>query len=182
MNFCVWITGLPSSGKSTIARELDDMLSKAGVETVILSLDRIRKVLTPEPKYTDDERELVYRSLALMAQLLVEHSGKPVIIDATGNRRVYRELARELIPEFAEVYVACPLEICRERESSRQGGFVQNDLYKKAAQGKLEGKLPGVTAPYETPVNPEVMVASDMLSPPEAARRVMQYIRSRWLE
>ncbi len=182
MNFCVWITGLPSSGKSTIAKELDDLLSKAGVENVILSLDRIRKILTPDPTYTDDERELVYRSLAFMAQLLVEHSGKSIIIDATGNRRRYRELARELIPEFAEVYVACPVEICKERESSRKGGFVQKDLYRKAAEGKLEGQLPGVTTPYEAPENPEVMVASDMLSPREAARRVMEYIRSRWLD
>jgi len=178
MNFCLWITGLPSSGKSTIAKELDNLLSKAGIETVILSLDKIRKILTPDPKYTEDEREVVYRSLAVMAQLLTDHSGKNVIIDATANRRRYRDLARELIPEFAEVYVACPVEICKERESSRQGKLVRTDLYKKAAQGNLEGQLPGVTAPYEVPENPEVMVASDMLSPDEAARRIMAYIRS----
>ena len=101
MNFCIWITGLPGSGKSTIVRELEHILSESGIDQTVLSLDQIRKILTPEPKYTDDERALVYRSLALMAQLLVVGGEKNVIIDATGNRREFRDLARHLIPEFA---------------------------------------------------------------------------------
>jgi len=59
MNFCLWITGLPGSGKSTIVRELERMFSEAGINSVTLSLDQIRKVLTPDPKYTAQERELV---------------------------------------------------------------------------------------------------------------------------
>jgi len=89
MNFCFWLTGLPGSGKSTILKELEQILSKSGIEAVTLSLDYIRKVLTPEPKYTDEERALVYRSLVLMAQLLVERGEKNVIIDATGNRKEF---------------------------------------------------------------------------------------------
>lgn len=181
MNFCLWITGLPGSGKSTITKELQDLLSAAGVESMVLRLDEIRKVLTPEPAYTDDEREIVYRALAMMAQLMTEHSAKSVIIDATGNRRYYRRVARELIAEFAEIYVSCPLKICREREGLRRGKLVERDLYGKAARGELEGELPGVTAPYEAPENPEVMVASDMLSPSESAERIMSYIQARWV-
>jgi len=181
MNFCLWITGLPGSGKSTITKELEGLLSAAEVERMVLRLDEIRKVLTPEPTYTDDEREIVYRALAMMAQLLTEHSGKSVIIDATGNRRHYRRVARGLIAEFAEIYVSCPLKICRERESLRHGKLVERDLYEKAARGELEGQLPGVTTPYEAPEKPEVTVASDMLSPSESAERIMSYIQTRWL-
>jgi len=180
MNFCLWITGLPGSGKSAIAEQLHRLLSTSGIEHVILSLDRIREIVTPEPDYTDSERRIVYRSLAFTAQLLIEHSTKSVIIDATGNRREYRDLARRLIPEFGEVYVACPIEVCKERESLRKKGSVQRDLYKKAARGALEGGLPGVTAPYEAPENAEIEVPSDILSPRESAGRIMSYITARW--
>ena len=120
MSFCLWLTGLPGSGKSEIRNELSRMLSESEIEAVTLSLDHIRKVLTPEPKYTDEERKLVYRSLVLMAQLLVEQGEKNVIIDATGNRREFRYLARRMIPEFAEIYVKCSLETCKAREASRR--------------------------------------------------------------
>ncbi|MBN2035087.1 MAG: adenylyl-sulfate kinase [Deltaproteobacteria bacterium] len=180
MGFCLWLTGLPGSGKSTIVHELFQALSALGVKAVILSLDHMRKVLTPEPKYTDQERSLLYRSLALTAQLLVEHGGNNVIIDATGNRREFRDLARRLIPEFAEIYVKCPLETCKFREAARRDHPVQKDLYRSAAQGKLTGGLPGISAPYEEPENPEVLVQSDVLSPQESAESIMAYIQSRW--
>lgn len=67
MKFCPWITGLPGSGKTTIANELQAILSRAEEAVVLLSLDDLRKVLTPEPRYTPEERERVYRALALMA-------------------------------------------------------------------------------------------------------------------
>ena len=102
VNFCIWVTGLPGSGKSTIVKELEKMLLKSDFKTITLSMDLIRKTLTPEPRYTDEERSLVYRSLVLMSQLIITKCGKNVIIDATGNRRKFRELARQLIPEFAE--------------------------------------------------------------------------------
>ena len=118
-----------------------EITEKSEIEAVTLSLDHIRKVLTPEPKYTDEERKLVYRSLVLMAQLLVEQGEKNVIIDATGNRREFRYLARRMIPEFAEIYVKCPLETCKAREASRRAQSVQKDLYKSAVEGRLKGEL-----------------------------------------
>ena len=181
MSFCLWLTGLPGSGKSTILNELCRMLIDEGIETVTLSLDQIRKVLTPEPRYTREERDIVYRSLVMMALLLVERGGKNVIIDATGNRRHFRQLARELIRDFAEVYVKCPLKTCQSREALRQGQMVQRDLYRKAIDGRLTGRLPGITAPYEESENPELEVRSDVLPPYESARKIMDYVRSRWM-
>jgi adenylylsulfate kinase len=178
MSFCLWLTGLPGSGKSTVLEELLKLFSEARIEATALSLDRIRKVVTPEPKYTEEERGIVYRSLVIMAQLLNMECGKNVVIDATGNRREYRELARRLIPGFAEIYIECPLEISTERESARRGGYVEKDLYRRAAEGSLKGKMPGVSTPYEPPVNPEVVVRSDVLSPVESAEKIMAYVRS----
>ena len=180
MKFCLWITGLPGSGKSTIARSLAVMMEQSGMDIVILNLDEIRKILTPAPTYTEEEREFVYRSLVLMAKLLVEQECKNVMIDATGNRRKFRNLARELIPQFAEVYVKCPIELCRRREASRRGGLVEKDLYQKAETGRLRGKLPGVTVPYEAPETPDVEVPSDRLNPQESAEMILTYVRSRW--
>ncbi|MBN2058978.1 MAG: adenylyl-sulfate kinase [Deltaproteobacteria bacterium] len=182
MSFCLWLTGLPGSGKSTTLKNLSALLSAFGIEPVVLSLDHIRKIITPEPKYTDEERGIVYRALVMMAHLLIQEGGRHVIIDATGNRREFRDLARQFIPDFAEIYIECPLKTCEEREASRQNKPVEKDLYQRAIKGALAGGLPGVSAPYEAPINPEVRVRSDVLSPGESAERIMAYVRSRWAE
>jgi adenylylsulfate kinase len=182
MNFCLWITGLPGSGKSTILKELTPLLEAAGIFPVVLSLDHLRRIVTPEPNYSEQERDIVYRALAVMAQLLVTEGRRQVIIDATANRRAYRDLARQLIADFAEIFVHCPLETCQAREAAREGQPVEKDLYQRAAAGTLSGAMPGVTAAYEAPEDPEVRVPSDRLSPRQAAERIMAYLHSRWPE
>jgi adenylylsulfate kinase len=180
MSFCLWLTGLPGSGKSTVLKELLAMLETSGIRPVTLSLDHLRKVITPHPRYTEEERGIVYRSLAMMAHLLVREGSRHVIIDATGNRREFRDLAREMIADFAEIYIECPLEVCAEREALRRGQPVEKDLYQRAAKGVLNGQMPGVSTPYEPPENPEVTVRSDLLSPRESAERIMDYVQTRW--
>jgi adenylylsulfate kinase len=173
MAFAVWFTGLPGSGKTAIASRTADILKKKNIEVKILQLDEIRRVITPHPKYTDEERDIVYASLAYMAKLLTE-SGINVFIDATANRRKYRDAARKIIPQFAEVFIRCPLSVCMEREARRRAAFSPKGIYKKSAQ--TGANVPGVNIPYEEPMNPIVIIDSDKMKPDESARKVADAI------
>src|SRR5512132_3625711 len=121
MSWALWITGLPGSGKSVIARAAAADLAAHGERVTILELDALRRTLTPTPTYGGAEREAVYRALVMIARSLTR-AGRPVIIDATAHRREWRALARSSIEDFAEVQLVCPLEIVRERERTRGPG------------------------------------------------------------
>ena len=90
-------------------------------QRVARKLDTIRRVITPAPTYSDAEREAVYRSLVYIGACLVD-AGLPVIFDATAHRRAWRDLARAILPRFAEIQLVCPLEVCRWREAARPRG------------------------------------------------------------
>lgn len=173
MAFAVWFTGLPGSGKTAIASRAKALISKKGIDVKILQLDEIRRVLTPDPKYTDEERDIVYLSLGYMAKLLVE-SGVNVFIDATANRRKYRDAARKMIPRFAEVFVRCPLSVCMEREARRKAVFSPKGIYEKSA--RKGANVPGVNVPYEEPLKPEIVVDTDKMKPDESGRKVADAI------
>ncbi|MEM2341922.1 MAG: adenylyl-sulfate kinase [Candidatus Bathyarchaeia archaeon] len=176
IGWCIWITGLPGSGKSTIAYLLADKLKLMGINVQIVSSDALRKIITPNPKYTEEERDIVYGTLVYIAKLLTDN-GVNVIIDATGNRRKYRDHARQAISRFMEVYVKCPLEVCIEREKKRGINFygAPKDIYAKALKGESK-TVPGLGAPYEEPLNPEVIVETDKLSPEECVKKVLEVI------
>lgn len=173
MAWVVWFTGLPGCGKTTIAGLVKAKLSEKGVKVKILQLDEIRRVVTPRPKYTEEEREIVYASLAYMAKLLAE-AGQNVIVDATANRRHYRDLARNLVPAFAEVYIRADIDTCMIREAHRSAEFAPKDIYKKAGQEKA--LVPGVNVDYEEPLAPEIVVDSSRVSPDQSARFVVERI------
>lgn len=136
----------------------------------------LRQIITPNPKYTEDERDIVYGTLVFIAKLLAENGGN-VIIDATGNRRRYREKARKEIARFMEAYVRCPLDICMKRETERKGAFhAPEGIYKKALVGESV-TVPGLGVPYEEPKNPEVTVDSDKMSPGECAEKILEKAR-----
>jgi len=171
VSWCIWITGPPGSGKSAIARVVETELRAAGQPVKRLELDEIRETLTPSPRYTDEERDVVYRALGYMATLLVE-AGTPVLIDATAHRRIWRDLVRTAIPRFAEVQLICPLEVCRERERARISSHAPHNIYEKA--GRPGATVPGVDVPYEPAVAPELVIDTSVQTVTEAARSVLR--------
>ena len=165
----LWITGLPGSGKSTIA----DALKASHPDFVVLRMDDLRKTVTPEPDYSDREREIVYRGLVYFAKELTD-LGHNVIIDATGNMRRWRELARELIPQYAEIYLKCPIAECMDREQQRQQSHgAPRDIYKKGEKG---WPVPGVKAPYEEPLAPEIIIDTRETSVQDAVELINRKI------
>src|ERR1043166_5048478 len=101
--FALWITGLPASGKSTLARALRAEFARRGVTVQILESDELRRVLTPRASYDEEERDAFYGMMLYIGKLLHRH-GVSVIFDATANLRRYRDRARDILPQFFEVH------------------------------------------------------------------------------
>ncbi|MCS4542126.1 MAG: adenylyl-sulfate kinase [Euryarchaeota archaeon] len=178
MPFAIWISGLPGSGKSVRALALKNLYEKNGIDVQILRSDEIRKVLTPHPKYTEEEREIVYRAIVYMAKLLVDN-GKNVIIDATAHKKEWRNLARQLIKNFAEVYLRCPIKVCIEREGKRKDIFAPSKIYKKGLTGESK-TVPGIGVVYEESESPEVIIETDKIDPKESAKIIFEKVYKLW--
>jgi len=146
--FAIWITGLPAAGKSSVARELSILLRERGIPVVVLESDVLRAVLAPEVGYGEEERDRFYRMFAETGEIITKN-GVPVIFDATANLRRYRDSARRMIPRFLEVFLDCPLEVCRERDPK--------GIYARSGSNE-HGTVPGVQAPYEPPLRPDVVL------------------------
>ena len=177
--WAIWLTGMPGSGKSTLARLVARRLWRLRVRVQVLSVEMLRKVLTPRPQYTEKEREIVYGTLVLVAKMLTRN-GVNVLIDATANRRAYRDAARQNIPHFCEVYLKCPLEVCVKRERKRKRRFgAPSRIYDKAKTGASK-TVPGIGVPYEIPLRPELEVNTSMLKPNQAAQMIVRFISDKW--
>jgi adenylylsulfate kinase len=160
--FAVWLTGLPASGKTTIATVLRRELADRGVNVAVLS-PRPAADPHPNPGYGESERDIFYAAMAHIGGLLTRH-GVSVIFDATANRRSYRDRARRQIPEFLEVHVDCPLEVCEARDPK--------GIYRRGREG-ISPNVPGLHAEYEPPLQPDLVVRGDREMPGDAARRIV---------
>lgn len=139
LGWAIWITGLPASGKSSVTKALKEKLEEQGVGVQILESDIVRRVLTPNPTYLPEEREIFYNSLVYIGVLLTQN-GVNVIFDATANRRRWRRAARGLINDFLQVYIRCPMEVCRERDP--KGIYRRADMFEAV-------HVPGMQEEYE---------------------------------
>ncbi|MBK9515998.1 MAG: adenylyl-sulfate kinase [Anaeromyxobacter sp.] len=141
-----WLTGLPSSGKSTLGRRLAARLRAAGRPAALLDSDALRAALGRPAGRGPAERAAFYRALARLAALLARQ-GLLVVVAATASRRAFRARARALAPAFLEVHLATPEATCRRRDPK--------GLYAGAAAGRVRG-LPGAGAAYQPPLRPDV--------------------------
>lgn len=177
--WAVWLTGMPGSGKSTLACAVARRLLRRHIRAQILSIEMVREVLTPRPTYSEDERNMVYGALVFVAKLLTKNDVN-VIIDATANRRRYRDAARRSIRWFAEVYLQCPVNVCMQRETRRKRRFgAPSGIYLKAKKGATK-TVPGLGVPYEEPLSPELRLDTSRVRPSECAEKTVRMILAKF--
>ncbi len=143
----MWVTGLPASGKSTLARRLRDRLRGAGIPAAVLDGDAVRAALIPPPGYGEAERIALYETLGNLA-LTLAADGLVAIVAATAHRRAFRERVRERAARFVEVWMDVSPETCAARDPK--------GLWARARAGAAP-HLPGAGVAYEPPVAPEVV-------------------------
>jgi len=149
-SICIWFTGLSGSGKSTIARQLEEKLFERGVKTYVLDGDNVRYGLNNNLGFSHEDRTENIRRIGEVSKLLVD-AGLVVmtafISPYKEDRRKVRALMNE--GEFMEVFIEATIETCEERDPK--------GLYKKAKAGEIKN-FTGISAPYDNPENPELIV------------------------
>jgi adenylyl-sulfate kinase len=166
--FCIWLTGLPSAGKTTIARELVPKLQARGWFAELLDGDEIRKGLSADLGFDRLSRETHAGRVAFVAKLLARNGAIPIVA-LISPYRASRARARAEIGRFVEVYVSTPLEVCEERDVK--------GLYKQARAGKIK-EMTGVDDPYEPPETAEIVVDTLTHSPPESAKIILDALET----
>ncbi len=161
--FTVWLTGLPSSGKSTLAHLLENELDELGFPVEVLDGDEVRQRLAKGLGYTREDREENIRRIAYVAKLLAR-VGAVAIVAAISPYRDSRERAKAEIQSFVEVHVHCPLQVCIRRDVK--------GLYAKAMSGEI-ANFTGVSDPYEPPTDPDILVQTHREPPEESLKKIM---------
>jgi adenylylsulfate kinase len=152
--FVVWLTGLPGSGKTTIARQLEPELRKLGWPVEVLDGDEIRQNLSKGLGFSRNDRETHLKRVTYVAKLL-SRNGVAVIAAFISPYQEIREYARKETTNFLEVYVKCSLETCAKRDPK--------GLYKKASAGQI-ADLTGPQDVYEEPLKPDLIVDTEKLT------------------
>lgn len=164
----IWLTGLSGSGKTTIAQSLEKKLFEAGIFCQVLDGDNIRSGINSNLGFSSDDRMENIRRIAEVAKLYL-HSGVVTICAFISPERKMRELAKGIIgsEDFVEVFVDAPLEVCEERDVK--------GLYKKARKGEIKD-FTGVSAPYEAPENPAIVLHTEGRPANEMAEQLFDYV------
>lgn len=167
----IWFTGLPGSGKSTIANALEKLLHACGRHTYMLDGDNVRRGLNSDLGFTNEDRVESIRRVAEVAKLMAD-AGLIVLASFISPFRSERRFARDLVAagDFIEVFVDTPIDECIRRDPK--------GLYRKALDGELEN-FTGVSSPYETPENPELRLETIGADPADLAARIADLLSRR---
>ena len=164
----LWFTGLSGSGKSTVANAAEKILHDMGLQTYVLDGDNVRMGLNKDLGFSHKDRTENIRRITEVAKLFAD-SGGIVLTAFISPYREDRDSAREIIgnEDFIEVFVSADLSVCEERDPK--------GLYKKARAGEIKG-FTGIDAPYEEPINPELVVETDKCDIEACAQIVIEHL------
>jgi adenylylsulfate kinase len=155
MGCVVWFTGVPSSGKSTLAKKLEKELREKNINVENLDSDEVRENLSPNLGYTAEARDENTKRLAWLASQLAKYN-VIVLVTAVSPQAYHRKRAKEMAANansnFLEVFVDAPIEVCQKRDPK--------GLYEKAEKGKVND-IAGLHIPYEKPQNPDIHIKTN---------------------
>jgi adenylyl-sulfate kinase len=166
MALTIWLTGLSSSGKTTIAAAVCEALRARGCKVEWLDGDVVRRHLCRGLGFSKDDRDENIRRIGFVAELLTRN-GIVTVVSAISPYRAAREEVRRRIGAFLEVYVNAPIEVCEGRDLK--------GIYRRARAGEIGG-VTGIDDPYEPPQTPEVECRTDRETPAESAAKVLAAI------
>lgn len=164
----LWFTGLPCSGKTSIAKKLKQILEEKEMDVELLDGDTVRDYIKNRD-FSKEGRNKHLRYIALMARLLSKR-GTIVLCTFVSPYRENRDFARSINDEFLEIYVRTPLEVCMERDVK--------GMYKKALAGEIKG-FTGIDDPYEEPEKPELVLDTEREALDESVKKVLSLLRER---
>lgn len=170
----IWLTGLSGSGKSTIANAASRALFEQGIATYVLDADNLRLGLNSDLGFSDSDRVENVRRIGEVAALVADAgivAFVPVISPFSEGREQVRDLHKKQALGFAEIYVAAPVSDCMKRDPK--------GLYARQRAGLLSG-LTGVDAPYEAPVNAELILQTDVETPDECVKKIVASLSHLW--
>jgi len=166
----VWMTGLPSSGKSTISKVLESKLKQAGEKVEVLDGDVVRENLSKGLGFSKEDRDINIRRIGFVAHLLARNGVKVISAAISPYRAVRDEVRKEVGEDFLEVYISTPFEVCEQRDVK--------GLYARARAGDLKG-MTGIDDPYEPPISPEIEVSTTDQTPDQAADQIVKELQAR---
>ncbi len=160
--FTIWFTGLSGAGKSTLSETIEKRLKARGRNVEVLDGDVVRTHLNKGLGFSREDRDINIKRIAYVCSLLTRN-GVICISAAISPYREAREWARKEIGNFVEVYVNCPLDVCRQRDIK--------GLYKLVDEGKIKN-FTGVDDPYEKPEHPELVIETHKETIEESVNRI----------
>jgi adenylyl-sulfate kinase len=169
--FAVWFTGLSGAGKSTLADRLTARLRCEGAKVELLDGDVVRTNLSKELGFSRCDRDTNVRRIGFVAELLARN-GVVAVVAAISPYRDVREEVKGRIERFVEVYVECPIEVLKERDTK--------GLYKRALAGEID-HFTGISDPYEPPLNPSIVIHSDCESIDECVDKIWRKLSAEGL-
>lgn len=170
--FVVWLEGLPGAGKTSTARELGQRLRQEGRKVEMLDGDDVRRIFSPELGFSRKDREMHSRRVSYVSHMLARN-GVVVIVAMITPYETSRQAARaEVEVPFEEIWLKCPVDVCRQRESK--------GVYRRADAGQLT-KVTGLDDPFEEPLNPELIVDTAAHSVTQSVDLILGHLRGRGL-